>query len=126
MIKTVLIIMAGLIFIIILRSARPEYSFLTRLAIIALVCVSLLSAVDAVLGGLSVFTQLSQINESYIKIGIKALGISLVSETASDICKDCGETALSVQVELAGRVANVGIALPIIEKLLELSINLIT
>ncbi len=126
MIKTVLIIMAGLIFIIILRSARPEYSFLTRLAIIALVCVSLLSAVDAVLGGLSVFTQLSQINESYIKIGIKALGISLVSETASDICKDCGETALSVQVELAGRVANVGIALPIIEKLLELSISLIT
>ncbi len=118
--------MAGLIFIIILRALRPEYSFLTRLAIIALVCVSLLSAVDAVLQGLTVFTQLSQINESYIKIGIKALGISLVSETASDICKDCGETALSVQVELAGRVANIGIALPIIEKLLELSISLIT
>lgn len=126
MIKTVLIIMTGLVFIIILRSARPEYSFLTRLAIIALVCVSLLSAVDAVLEGLSVFTQLSAINESYIKIGIKALGISLVSETASDICRDCGETALSVQVELAGRVANVGIALPIIEKLIELSISLLT
>lgn len=126
MIKTVFIIMAGLIFIIILRTSRPEYSFLTRLAIIALVCVSLLSAVDAVLQGLSIFTQLSEINETYIKIGIKALGISLVSETASDICKDCGETALSVQVELAGRVANVGIALPIIEKLLELSISLIT
>lgn len=126
MIKTVLIIMAGLIFIIILRTSRPEYSFLTRLAIIALVCVSLLSAVDAVLQGLSIFTQLSEINETYIKIGIKALGISLVSETASDICKDCGETALSVQVELACRVANVGIALPIIEKLLELSISLIT
>lgn len=126
MIKTVLIIMTGLVFIIILRSARPEYSFLTRLAIIALVCVSILSAVDAVLEGLTVFTQLSQINESYIKIGIKALGISLVTQTASDICKDCGETALSVQVELAGRLANVGIAMPIIEKLLELSIGLLT
>ncbi len=118
--------MTGLVFIIILRSARPEYSFLTRLAIIALVCVSILSAVDAVLEGLTVFTQLSQINESYIKIGIKALGISLVTQTASDICKDCGETALSVQVELAGRLANVGIAMPIIEKLLELSIGLLT
>lgn len=126
MIKTILFVIVGLIFILIFRQLRPEYSFLTRLAVIAIVSVALVSAVTAVIDYVGDFSLVTGMENDYIKIGIKILGISIITQTASDVCKDCGEQALSTQVEFVGRIALIGISLPMIERLVELSVSLIS
>ncbi len=43
----------------------------------------------------------------------------------SDICKDCGESALSTLTETVGRIAVIILVFPIAEKLLELSVGML-
>jgi stage III sporulation protein AD len=59
-------------------------------------------------------------SDTYINILFKALGICYITQFASDICKDSGETALSVQVEIAGKITLLLLSLPLFEALTEL------
>lgn len=60
-----------------------------------------------------------------MKICLKILGISLATQTVSDICKDCGESTLSTLTETVGRIAVIILVFPIAEKLLELSVGML-
>lgn len=70
------------------------------------------------------FSQFASLSE-YVKICLKILGISLATQTVSDICKDCGESALSTLTETVGRIAVIILVFPIAEKLLELSVGML-
>ncbi len=63
--------------------------------------------------------------EEYVEIMLKALGVSLVSKLASECCKDCGENAVSAQVELACRISLLAISLPLYKTALSIVIGLI-
>lgn len=58
-----------------------------------------------------------------LKILLKALGLCLVAQIASDVCKDCGESALSTSVELVGKLSIVLMALPVAAQLIEISLG---
>lgn len=64
-------------------------------------------------------------DEKYLTILFKALGICYISQFASDICKDCGESTLAVQAELAGKIALMLLALPLFNTLSEIITELI-
>lgn len=51
----------------------------------------------------------------YADVLIKALGISLLTQMASEICRDAGETALAGRAELAGKVMLVLCGMPLFE-----------
>lgn len=57
----------------------------------------------------------------YTQTVLKALGISVVTETAADICRDFGESAIASKVELAAKSIMMMLALPVIESLLALA-----
>lgn len=60
------------------------------------------------------------IEGEYIAVPAKALGIALVSQTVSDVCRDCGESSLAGKVELAGKAALLMLSLPLIKDMLSL------
>ena len=64
-------------------------------------------------------------DDEYLTILFKALGICYITQFASDICKDCGETTLAVQAEIAGKIALMLLALPLFGTLSELISELI-
>ena len=43
------------------------------------------------------------LSEGYFTLMLKALGISLIVKTVTEICEQMGETALSSAIEMAGR-----------------------
>lgn len=49
---------------------------------------------------------------------VKSLGIALIAQTASDICKDMGENSAASKVELAGKAEIMLLCLPLINELL--------
>ncbi len=59
--------------------------------------------------------------ESYYEIMLKGLGIAILSESASDICRDCGEISLASKVELASKVSILLLSIPLLEAILGLS-----
>ena len=56
---------------------------------------------------------------------MKICGIALVAEFASDICRDCGESALATKTELAGKIVILAVAMPMITSIAQISIELI-
>ncbi|MEG1027568.1 MAG: SpoIIIAC/SpoIIIAD family protein, partial [Oscillospiraceae bacterium] len=55
----------------------------------------------------------SYINQEYIQIMLKALGVCYVTELASDSCKEAGQVSIASKVELCGKVFIVILSIPI-------------
>ncbi|MDL2287094.1 hypothetical protein LJB90_00825 [Eubacteriales bacterium OttesenSCG-928-G02] len=54
----------------------------------------------------------------YYTVMIKALGIAIICQFASEICKDCGENSIANKIELAGKISILLLSVPIIETLI--------
>ena len=108
---------------VILRQQRPEQAMAVALiagiGILALVLVRVtpvISTLQELLGDMP---------SEYGLILFKALGICLITQLASDACKDAGEAALASKADLAGKVTLLVLALPLFQKIGELAVSLI-
>lgn len=54
----------------------------------------------------------------YFVIAVKALGVALICQLASEICRDFGETAVGSRIELAGKTAIIAMSLPLLKNLM--------
>ena len=61
----------------------------------------------------------------YFSLLIKITGIAYLSEFATNICKDSGETAIASKVELAGRVIIIAMSVPILGALIDTITNIL-
>lgn len=68
----------------------------------------------------------ANINEEYFKVLIKAIGISYVTQIGCDLSKDCGESAMSTEISLFGKLSILYISLPIYSAVIKLITELIT
>ena len=57
---------------------------------------------------------------------LKVFGISLLTETTADICRQAGENAFASKVEMFGKAEMIIICFPLVEKILDIVKNLIT
>ena len=64
--------------------------------------------------------------EDYTQVLFRSLGLCVITQLASDTCRDAGESAIASRVELAGRVAVLLCGLPLFQKLLELALALVS
>lgn len=59
------------------------------------------------------------INETYIKVILKMIGIAYLSEFTASICKDAGQNTIASQVDFFGKISMIVISLPVLQSLLE-------
>ena len=59
------------------------------------------------------------INEQYIGILIRVIGISYICEFSSALCKDAGYASIASQIEMAGKLTILVMSMPIILALLD-------
>lgn len=52
---------------------------------------------------------------AYLKIMFKVLGIALITQIICDLCRDCGESALAGQTEVAAKIFIVALILPLLQ-----------
>ena len=57
----------------------------------------------------------------YMSLMLKALGISLAVQFASEICRDSGESALASKLELIGKAEILLLCIPLIKELMALA-----
>ena len=123
MLKIFLIAFVALAAIVLLKQIKPEFALLLKFAVLLLLGFLVFSEVSDAVFEIFSFGERVSIDSEMLKILLKALGLCLVAQIASDVCKDCGESALSTSVELVGKLSIVLMALPVAAQLIEISLG---
>ena len=113
--------LAGLAVITILTAVfLKKYQAELSLYLCVGMCLLLLVYVVQAIGKVMEFVTsiAGSMNVSYIGVLIKLLGIAYICEFASGLCKDAGYQSVAGQIEMAGRVAMLVLALPVIKAIL--------
>lgn len=108
-----------------LRKERQE------LALIIALITSVIIAGEVVVGIGDLLTEINSViaecgvDIKYFEVCIKAVGLSYVSQFASEILRDSGETAIASKVEAAGKVAILLLTMPVILSFLRLCLRVV-
>lgn len=119
------VVMLGLTALLLLKQFRPEWGSFLRMGVMLFVVGFLLTLVIEVLDFVKEFESEGGLSDDMWQILLKSLGITLVTEIASNICKDAGEAGMAQWIETAGRLEILVISLPLIGDILSLAKQLL-
>ena len=110
---------AGIVLAILVKEAKPEYSFyLTFAAGIAILFFSA-GRLSDLLGSIREIQQYLPIENTYMDLLLKMVGITYVGQFSTSICRDAGYASVAGQIELFARLSVLAISMPILTALLE-------
>ena len=105
--------------ITILRELRKEYTTAVLLAVCVIFSLYILPRIGK---SVELIRELSvYLDNSHADTILRALGITYLTCTASDICKSAGEAAVGNYIELAGRIEILLLCLPLFRDLTNLA-----
>ncbi len=76
--------------------------------------------IDYIIETVNKIQSLIKVNETYISILIKMIGITYISEFSSAMCRDAGCSMIGGQIEMFGKLTILAISMPVLLSLLEL------
>ena len=101
------------------KGQKGEYGIYISIAAGMVICFGILSKLSSILDTIRAIGSMIRIEGSYLAILLKMLGITYAAEFASNICRDCGNQTLAVQIELFGKLAVLVLSMPILLALLK-------
>lgn len=110
---------------VMLRRSHPEQAMAVTLLAGILMVTAALGYMSPLLGNIQTMLQASGLSEEYIQILFKSLGICIITQLASDACRDAGEHGLASKTELAGKLTLLALALPLFQKIGTIALSLI-
>ena len=119
--ETVKIIVTTLVlvaFLTVIRSFKGEMALPVSICISVFIIGCVLGVIEPLITLIKDFEK--DIGGNYISVMLKALGIALITETASDICRDFGEIGISSKIDLLGKCTIISMSVPIIKDILAL------
>lgn len=123
--KICLFAVVGVTLCLIIRQWKSDFLPLVRLALTVLFSVLILSAAAPIVSYLKNLTETAGIS-GYAAFLIKALGIAILTQCCSDICRECGESGAANGVELAGKIEILLLSLPLINEILSTAKELLS
>lgn len=109
---------------VILKQYRPEYALLFKLSACMGILALVFSNYSGVIEGMREIDSVSKLSGAPFKVLEKVLGVAVITQFASNLCRDSGETALAGNVELAGKWIILLYSLPFFKLVAEFAVNL--
>ncbi len=103
---------------VVLKQYCREQALLSTIAVCVIITGCVFAFIEPVITELQLLFEKTNLDSSFFKAMIKAVGICYIIGIAGDICRDCGESALAAAAELWGRIALIILTLPIANSLL--------
>ncbi|MCH5273391.1 MAG: stage III sporulation protein AD [Lachnospiraceae bacterium] len=119
MIKVVLVGLAAVFIILLLKVGKPEFAMAVSLGACILLLFYAGGSLAKVVGELKKLYGYIELPDGYLKILLKILGISYLAEFGSALCKDAGQSAISGQIELVGKLVILALSMPVVTSLFE-------
>ena len=99
---------------LILKGCRPEYSYYVSIAVC--ICIFLLVAnkLELIIGYARKMQIFIQLDDAYMAMILKMIGVTYIAEFASNICKDSGYQTIAGQIELFAKLSILVLGMPVI------------
>lgn len=101
------------------KQYKPELALPLAVAAGAIIMVASLRSFLPMFNSLKELAETSGLKGEYFKIMLKALGICYITQFASEVCVDFGQTSLGSKIELCGKLALAAISLPLVISLIK-------
>ena len=110
----------GVVLIALLRHRGGELALLLSLGVCVLIGLLLVRLAEPVVDFFRELQGIAGLEEHIMGPMLKTIGIGLITQIASNICSDGGESAVARMIELCGAVLALCVAIPLMESVLEL------
>ncbi len=99
---------------LILKSYRPEYSYYISIAVC--ICIFLLVAtkLELIIGYAEKMQRMLRLDNAYMGMILKMIGVTYIADFASNICKDYGYQTIAGQIELFAKLSILVLGMPVI------------
>lgn len=104
---------------LILKSYRAEYSFYISIAACICVFMFVSTKLEQILRYAEKMQEFIHLEDSYMSVILKMIGVTYIAEFASNICKDCGYQTIAGQIELFAKLSILAIGMPVMLALIE-------
>lgn len=104
---------------VILREQKPVFSMMIATVAGVAIFLRLVHYLDMVLQVLTDMTLQANISLIYLSILLKIIGIAYIAEFGAQVCRDAGEKTIGGNVEFAGKLLILVMALPLLTAVLE-------
>ena len=105
---------------VLVKQNNPAYSVLLIIAfaviIISVALSYLISLTDNIVDTVNSIEYASE----FLKILLKAIAICILSDLASNICKDAGNTTVAICIDVITKIILLSLSLPLVDKLVEI------
>lgn len=118
--------MLGAVLSVILKAYKPELAVCSALITALVLLVYLMQAMESITVMIREIMDKSGLDNKYFSALIKIIGISYLTQLSSEICKDAGQGAIALKLEMIGKVFVMLLSMPIIQGFLEVCINAIS
>ena len=102
----------------VLKQTKPEFSIIIISVASVVIFGLMFKYVEEIYLALNDYFFMFGISNIYLNIVFKTLVIAYLCEFTSSLCRDSGESALGVKIELAGKVIIVALSMPLFKELL--------
>ncbi len=125
MIKVVGIVLTALIINIVLKNYSKEFTFLINIVSTIIIFTLISKDLKGIVDRLTSISNEISVLLPYIKIMLKILGISMIAQLLSDLCRDNGENTLANQTELSAKIIILVTALPLFTTIMDIMIGML-
>lgn len=119
MFQAAMIGIAGVFLALQMKQSRPEFSVYLSVAASLLLLFLAVGKLSVVVESVKMLQSSISIKASYIQVLLKIIGITYISEFASDICKDAGYSTIAGQIGVFSKLSILAISMPIVTALLD-------
>lgn len=124
-VKIIAIALLTCIASLILKQLKPEFSMLINLiggVVILLMVITYCGSIFSVFNDLIIK---SGVDQGLFSIILKIIGIGYLVEFSAGICNDCGCSSIADKVMLAGKITILFLALPIINSIINIIMEIL-
>lgn len=118
MTKIAVLGLVGILIAMLLKETAPQFSVYISLASCVLVFFFALERLSYLGNSLREVQGLVEIEDSYLKILLKMVGVTYIADFSSSLCKDAGYSAIAGQIEFFGKISLLSLSLPVFVTLL--------
>lgn len=119
MVKIGVLGIAGVLTGLLLKEMKPQFTLMISMAACVVIFFYAISRLEALSELFGKMTDYVTIQDSYLEILLKIVGIAYIADFASGICRDAGFSAVAGQIELFGKISVLTISTPVVLALLD-------
>lgn len=125
MIKIVFVALVGVVASLMLKKINSELGFAIAVVTGVIIINMLYTDIGNVVEVFKTFSSGYGVSDEHIKLLLKVLGISYITQFGVSVAEECGEKFIAKKIELAGKIFVISLSIPILLNLMNTIIGLI-